>query len=357
MNLPQDLRENFSKLQMAWANYNSQNLFELVVLENENLCVTISNYGLRIVHLFTKNNLGELIDVIVGPALPEDFLNASNPYYGAVIGPYANRIAHGFFRLENIDYQLQCNNGINHLHGGQNGFHTKTWKLLKQNKTAAVFRHISTPLHQGYPGVVTIDVTFTLLDNTLKIDYEANTTELTIINLTHHPFFNLNGHGKGSIENHQLQLFASFYLPIDENSIPLGNIEDVKNSAFNFNTLTSINSQINKDEEQLKRGNGFDHCYVLKQQDSEELSLAAIIIGDISKLKMEIYTTEPGIQFYTGNFMDATNTIKDGSKDEARNAFCLETQHFPNSPNQIQFPSTYLYPNTPFFSTTILKFS
>jgi aldose 1-epimerase len=357
MNLPKKLRDNLSKVQESWVNFATNESYKFVVLENENICITISTYGLRIVHLFTQNGVNELVDVIVGPEFPEDFLNATNPYYGAIIGPFANRIANGFFKLESSSYQLQCNNDKNHLHGGKEGFHTKAWKLLKQNKGAAVFRHTSTPLHQGYPGIVTIDVTFTLIDNKLKIDYEANSTELTIINLTHHPFFNLNGCGKGSIENHQLQLFTSHYLPINENGIPLGNIENASNSAFDFNISTVISKQINKDEKQLKLGNGFDHCYVLKKNTTEELLLAAEAIGDVSNLKMTIYTTEPGIQFYTGNFMDATNILKDGSKDEPRNAFCLETQHFPNSPNQPQFPSTYLHPENPFFSTTIFKFT
>lgn len=357
MNLTNAIRENLNLVKNEWKNYADPNAYDFCILENENICVSICSYGLRIVNLWVNSNENQPIDIIVGPALPNHFFQSTNPYYGAIIGPFANRIANGKFDIENHTYQLECNNLPNHLHGGTNGFHTQNWKLLKQEKNRLWWKHISKPEHQGYPATVEITVCFTLLENGLKIDYEATTNEPTILNLTHHPFFNLNGVGVGSIEKHQIQLNSQHYLPINEVCIPLGNYEKVNESPFDFTSLTSIEQQIHIPNEQLKRGNGFDHCFVLNTTPTNELQLAATAVGNQSKIKMEIYTTEPGIQFYTGNFMDGINTMKDGSKDEVRFAFCLETQHFPDSPNQPQFPSTLITPNQKFVTTTAFHFT
>jgi aldose 1-epimerase len=276
-------------------------------------------------------------------------------YYGATIGRYANRIANGTFSLQDKNYLLETNNGINHLHGGEKGFHNIVWDVEVQSKNSITFKYLSPDGEEGYPGNVAVFVTYTLTDdNEMAIEFKATTDRATIINLTNHAYFNLNG--IGNINDHTLYINADNYTPVNEHLISTGNIETVSDTPFDFRQPKKIGSDINNDNEQLKYGKGFDHNFVLNKKN-DECSLAASATGDISNIKMNVFTTEPGIQLYTGNFMDGSNILANGSSDDFRTAFCLETQHFPDSPNKNNFPSTILTPGNTYKSRTVFCFS
>jgi aldose 1-epimerase len=340
-----------------WAAYTRQHNLQLFTLENEFLLVTVSNYGIRIVHLLTPDAKGEPVDIIVGPETPQDFLASNNPYYGAIIGRYANRIDQGKFELNGNQYQLNCNNGTNHLHGGPDGLHQQVWDCVFQSKEKLVFTHTSPHLTESYPGNITIEVAIELKQHSLYLQYKAVTDRSTILNLTHHPFFNLDGVGSINFSSHQLQLNAHSYLPVKEDMIPKGVLSDVAATPFDFTTAAGITDRIQLQHEQLTIGNGFDHCFVRNNYAVDALGLIASVTSAKTGICMRIYTSEPGVQLYTGNFMDGTNKMKNGSFDVFRSAFCLETQHFPDSPNQLKFPSVILNPENQYLSTTVFEFS
>lgn len=319
-------------------------LFSLT--NNKGLEATLTNYGARIISLVFDG-------VNVTPSYPglEPYMQPTvAPYHGATIGRYANRIAKGKFLLEGNEYHLPVNNGANHLHGGPQGFHNQVWDIENRFQNSAVFSYHSPDDEEGYPGEVTVSVSYTLTPaNELLIEYRATTKKATPFNVTNHAFFNLNG--SGSILNHRLQINADSYTPVDETLIPTGALQPVDGTAFDFRTLKRIGHDIDNGEEQIRIGGGYDHNFGLNKTE-DEISLAAKAIGDQSGIVMEVFTTEPGMQFFSGNF----EAVK-GDPSTFRNTFCLETQHFPDSPNQPQFPATILRPGEIFGSKTVYKFS
>ncbi|MFB9865412.1 aldose epimerase family protein [Rufibacter immobilis] len=331
---------------------------DLFVLKNKNnVQAAITNYGGRLVSLLVPDKNGKLVDVSVGFDNVEAYTKGSDTFFGATIGRYGNRIAEGKFKLEGKEYTLATNNGANHLHGGNKGFSRVVWDAKQVDDKTLELTYLSKDMEEGYPGNLNVKVTYTLTDeNELKVSYEATTDKATIVNLTNHTFFNLNGEGSGDVLGHQLYINADRYTPVDSTLIPTG-IEPIAGTPFDFKAPTAIGARIKDQHQQLQYGNGYDHNYVLNGASGKDLRVAATAQGDKTGIFMEISTLEPGIQFYSGNFMEGANTLKSGAKDEFRNAFCLETQHFPDSPNQPNFPSTVLKPGQTYSSVTVHKFS
>jgi aldose 1-epimerase len=332
---------------------------DLFILKNSHdMQAAITNYGGRLVSLLVPDN-GKLIDVLVGFDNVKSYTDSTEPYFGALIGRYGNRIADGKFKLDNKEYKLFINNGKNSLHGGEKSFRAVVWDAKQTSDSTLELSYLSKDMEEGYPGNLMVKVIYTLTNaNELSIDYEATTDKKTVINLTNHAYFNLNGYGSGDILNHELMLNADNFTPVDSTLIPKGKNISVKNTPFDFTKLTPIGSRINqKENEQIKFGGGYDHNFVLNSNPSKDLNLAAKVVADKSNIIMEVFTQEPGVQFYTGNFLDSKHILKGGKKDDFRTAFCLETQHFPDSPNQPNFPSTVLEVGKKYKTKTIYKFS
>ncbi len=325
-------------------------------LENKNgLMVQITNYGGRIAALWVPDRDGNFSDIVTGYDSIDGFINNTS-YFNGIIGRYGNRIAKGKFTLNGKEYTLAINNAPNSLHGGVVGFDHVVWNMEKHAKDTLVLTYLSVDGEEGYPGNLSVQVTYSLNDsNEFKIDYLAETDDPTVINLTNHAYFNLAGHNNGDILGHLLMINADKYTPVDSTLIPTGMIDDVDNTPFDFRTLTAIGDRINADDLQIRYGMGYDHNWVLNKT-SDEMSLAAKVEEPVSGRVMEIYTNEPGIQFYAGNFLDGTIAGKDSTIYEHRQAFCLETQHFPDSPNHENFPSTVLNPGETYRTSTIHKF-
>lgn len=330
----------------------------LYVLKNKNGLVSeITNYGGKVVSLWVPDQLGNYEDIVLGYSHIDDYLTKKEKYFGALIGRYGNRIANGKFSLNGTEYNLAKNNGENHLHGGNIGFDSVIWDAKQINEQTLELNYISKDMEEGYPGTLSIKVIYQLTDeNELKIEYWANTDKTTVVNLTHHSFFNLKGHGNGTINDHLLQINAPYFTPVNEGLIPTGIIASVENTPFDFQKLISIGERVDDTDQQLKYGLGYDHNFVLNQS-LEGLNYAAKVIEPISGRVMEIFTNEPGLQFYGGNFLDGSVIGKGGNPYEFRTAFCLETQHFPDSPNNPQFPSTVIKPAEQYYSICIYKFS
>ena len=333
-------------------------------LKNSNkMQIAITNYGGRIIGAWVPDKNGVPTDVVVGFNSIACYKNATEKYYGATIGRVANRIAASRFTLEGNVYHLTANDGENSLHGGKKGFHEVVWEAQVISDQCLRLHYLSKDHEEGFPGNLTVTVTFTLTQmNELIIDYLATTDKKTIVNLTNHAFFNLNGEGSGSVLNHELKINATFYTPIDASLIPLGNHESVVDTPFDFTEATTIGARINEANIQLKNGSGYDHNFVLNKPSSnsvtaDPLTFAASLYSDQSGILMEIFTEEPGLQFYSGNFMKGENIFKSGVKDDFRTALALETQHFPDSPNQANFPSTVLNPGEQYKTRTVYKFS
>lgn len=283
--------------------------------------------------------------------------SAEEPYYGATIGRYGNRIANGKFTLDGQVYTLNVNNGSNTLHGGGDSFEARVWDASQTDISTLMLSYFSKDGEGGFPGTLDVKVVYTLTDNNeLKIYYTATTDKKTIVNLTNHAFFNLNGEGSNSITDHILMLDASMYTPINNTLIPLGKIESVINTPLDFNTPTEIGKRINDKNEQIDHGLGYDHNFVLNRKGAD-VSLAGTVLGPKTSIIMEIFTEEPGVQFYSGNFLNGKDKGKSEKYYEYRTAFCLETQHFPDSPNQPEFPSTELNPGEIYKTSSVYKFS
>ena len=333
---------------------------DLFYLKNAHgMAAAITNYGGRLISLLVPSRSGELIDVVVGMGTLQAFLDTpEEAYYGATVGRYANRIANGRFSLDGKEYVLAVNNGPNHLHGGIKGFQAVVWDAEQLDDSSLLLSYRSIDGEEGYPGNLDVELTYSLTENNeLTISFKAATDKTTVINLTNHTYYNLNGVGSGTIENHVLQINADYYTPTDQYSVPTGVLEPVSGSPFDFRKPFRIGERINEDYLQLEYGSGYDHNFVLNKTAEEKLSFAASATGDKTGVLMEVFTEEPGIQLYTGNFMKGENALKGGSKDERRNAFCLETQHFPDSPNRASFPSTILQPEEVYQSNTLLRFT
>ena len=330
---------------------------DLYTLKNsKGMEVAITNFGGRVVSILVPDKNGKLTDVVEGFDSVEGYKNAPGPYYGAIIGRYGNRIAKGKFSLEGKEYSLFINNSPNTLHGGKVGFDFKVWDAKQIDSTTLELTYLSKDMEEGFPGNLQVKVVYTLTnDNGLKIDYTATTDKATIVNLTNHTYFNLNGANGGTILNHKAQIFADTYTPIDPTSIPTGVIAPVKGTPFDFTQPTVIGSRINDKDEQLANGKGYDHNFVLTKPSLD--TPVATVVGDKSDIEMQIFTQEPGLQFYTGNFMKGDNAMKYGAKDNYRTAFAMETEHFPDSPNEPKFPSVVLKPGQVYKTTTEYKFS
>jgi len=316
----------------------------------------ITNYGARIVSLFVPDRTGRMGNVTLGFDSASSYRTAKEPYYGATVGRYANRIGAGKLTIDGIDYALDLNDGSNHLHGGTNGFHYALWSLLRRNDSSVTLEYASRHLEGGYPGAVLARVTFSVTsDMRLKIDYEATTNAPTIVNLTNHAYFNLAGPGYGDVGDHALQILADEYTPVDGGLIPTGEIVSVEGTPLDFRTPSRIGDRVNDDFEQLTLAGGYDHNWVLRPA-SGPLRVAARVYEPTSGRTMEVLTTEPGIQFYGGNFFDGSDIGAAGEAHRYREAFALETQHFPDSPNQPAFPSTILRPGETYRSQTTYRF-
>jgi len=330
---------------------------DLFVLRNKNGVISeITNYGARVVSLWVPDLNGSFDDIVLGCSTLDDYISIKERYFGATIGRYANRIKNGKFKINNTDFILKKNNGPNHLHGGNIGYNDVVWEGKQLDNQTVEFKYLSKNMEEGYPGNLNVKVIYHLSDqNELKIEYFANTDEPTYVNLTHHSFFNLLGAGNGNINDHLLYINAKSFTPIDSKLIPTGKIELAEGTPFDFNTLTKIGKRLNDEDEQLKFGNGYDHNFVLNNSNSTDI-LAARVIEKKSGRILEVYTNEPGMQLYGGNFLDGKTIGKQSKAYNYRSAFCLETQHFPDSPNNPNFPNTLLKPKDNYYSICIYKF-
>lgn len=319
------------------------------------LSAGIITYGGTLTSLRVPDRSGVLRDVVLGFDTLAPYL-AEHPYFGSLIGRYGNRIAGGRFELNGASYTLACNDGPNHLHGGPVGFHRRIWQAQAgADDRSLELCYLSRDGEEGYPGNLAVTVVYTLTDqDELRIEYTATTDQDTVINLTNHAYFNLAG--AGDILDHELELAASHFLPIDATLIPLGELRSVQNTPLDFTTATVIGARIAVDDEQIRRAQGYDHTWVLDKA-AGTLGFAARLFDPGSGRVMEVYTTEPGIQFYAGNLLDGSLIGKADQRYGKHSGLCLETQHYPDSPNQPQFPSTVLRPGATYRQTTIYRFT
>lgn len=333
---------------------------DLYTLTNTSgLEATITNYGGIVVSLMVPDRNGKPGDIVLGYDTLKEYIG-ENPYFGCIVGRYANRIAKGKFTLNGVEYTLAQNNSENHLHGGIKGFNKAVWKaeeIRSDNGVGLKLTYLSKDGEEGYPGNLSVTVIYILSNNNeLKIEYSATTDKVTVVNLSHHSYFNLAGAGSGDILDHELTIHADTFTPVDKDLIPTGELRSVNGTPMDFTRPTTIGARIEQDYEQLIFGGGYDHNWVLNNPDGS-LTLAVRVYEPITGRIMEVYTTEPGIQFYTGNFLDGSITGKEGKVYKKRYGFCLETQHFPDSPNKPHFPSTVLKPGEKYTQTVIYKFS
>lgn len=322
--------------------------------------VQITNYGARIVSFLVKDSNGKTRDIVIGHDSIDGYLNSTERYFNAVIGRFANRIAGGKFVLEDAPLQVSVNNGPNHLHGGPKGLHEQVWTVEKHAGNKVKLRCILPDGQDGYPGNLEVTVKYLLTEkNELVIDYLAKTDKTTVVNLTNHAFFNLGEHHGQDVLGSKLLVAASAYTPFDANLIPTGNIEDVKNTPFDFTSFKAIGQDIAADNDQLKIARGYDNNFVLDGYPSKDYApfFAAALTNHATGLRLEVSTTEPGLQVYTGNFLEGKDTGKGGVKYTKHTAVCLETQHFPDSPNKPTFPSVVLRAGDEYKSCTIYKIS
>jgi aldose 1-epimerase len=349
----------YSSLQKAFETNIDGKETHLFILQNKNIKAAITNYGGRLVSLWVPDKTGKMVDVVDGFDSVDGYINSTEPYFGATIGRYGNRIAKGKFKIDGVEYTSSINNPPNMLHGGKNGFQSKVFDAKQTSDSSLELMYLSKDGEEGFPGNLQVKVIYTLTNNEeLKLDFEATTDKKTVVNLTNHAFWNLNGEGSGSILNHTLWINADRYAPVDSTLIPTGKLETVKGTPFDFTTPTEIGKRLDTNSNaQLKNGKGYDHNFVLNQNKDKGLIHAATITGDKTGIQMDILTKEPGLQFYSGNFMQSKNIMKEGKRDDHRTAFALETQHFPDSPNEPSFPSTLLKPGEKYQTESIFKFS
>ena len=332
---------------------------DLYILKNS--CgneVAVTNYGGAIVAIMVPDKNGNIANVIQGHDNIQDVINSPEPFLSTLIGRYGNRIKEGRFQLNGKEYQLAINNGPNALHGGPTGFHARVWEANQVSDHAVVLKYISSYGEEGFTGEVEIWVAYTFTDdNELVIKYQAMSNKKTIINVTHHAFFSLQGIANPTpvVDDQICEINADFYLPIDENSIPTGEILKVEGTPFDFRTAKPVGQDINADDEQIKNGAGYDHCYVLNKKEEGELSFAARLEEPVSGRTMDVYTTEPGMQLYSDNWADGYKG-QHGATFPRRSAVCFECQHFPDSPNRPYFPSVILEPGRKYTQKTVYRF-
>ena len=337
---------------------NGDEIYSYVLTNKNNMSAEIINYGATVVKLSAPDRNGKIEDIILGYDSLSSYVNGSS-FFGGIVGRYGNRIAKGRFTLDGKEYQLPINNPPNSLHGGTIGFNKRVWKAeeLNGNNPALQLTYVSVDGEEGYPGTLTLIVTYSLTDkNGLKIDYKATTDKATILNPTNHCYFNLTGDPNNTILNHVLMINADKFTPVDSSLIPTGQLEDVANTPMDFRKPTEIGERINDDFQQLKFAGGYDHNWVLNNYNGS-VREAATVYDSTSGIFMEVLTDQPGVQFYTGNFLNGMDRGKDGIYYKFRTALCLECQHFPDSPNEKTFPSVVLRPGETYTQTTVYEFS
>lgn len=331
---------------------------EYTLVNTNGMTMKVINYGGIITSLTMPDRNGKLDDVVLGYDSLDQYLR-SNPYFGALIGRYGNRIAKGKFTLDKVEYTLATNNGENHLHGGITGFDKVYWEITPANVDegpAIRLTYRSKDMEEGYPGNLSVDVLYVLTNkNEFRVEYRATTNKKTIVNLTQHTYFNLSG-GSRDILDHRLSINADKFLPVDKTLIPTGEQRAVKNTPFDFTQSKVIGARINESDEQLKFGNGYDHCWILNRS-AEGLNRAAVLYDEETGREVTVFTSEPGIQFYSGNFLDGSLRGKGGKPYNFRTGLCLETQHFPDSPNRLEFPSVVLNPGEKYYTETVYRFA
>ncbi len=328
---------------------------DIYTLKDGKIEVRIMTYGAIVVSLKAPDRNGKVADLVLGFDSLDGYAGGNKAFFGAIVGRYANRIAHGTFELDGKKYSLPKNNGENSLHGGTRGFDKVVWQG-KQIADGVELTYVSQDGDQGYPGTLTATVRYTLAGSALHIDYSASTAADTVVNLSNHSYFNLAGAGNGDILGELIRLNASRYTPIDSTLIPTGDLAQVEGTPFDFRRATAIGERINADNEQIRFGKGYDHNWVL-DSGGGKLAEAAEVFDSGSGRVLQVWTTQPGIQFYSGNFLDGTITGKGGKVYGQRAGFCLETQHFPDSPNHPSFPSTELKAGARYHTVTEFRFS
>lgn len=328
----------------------------LYVIKNEKLQVSITNFGARLVSIVVNDKNNAPVDVILGYDTAEEYIENTNNFYGAIVGRYGNRIGNATFKLGGNTYQLEKNNDKNMLHGGKNGVYDKVWDVKSASENSITLAYLSPDGEAGFPGNVNMKVTYTLNnDGGLEIAYEGDTDKETVLNLTNHAYFNLNGAGDSTILDHELWINANQLTEVTKELIPTGKSLDVKGTAFDFTSAKLIGKDINNQSQQLKFGKGYDHNFELNSK--EAFAEVANVYAPKTGIEMKIFTTEPGLQFYSGNFMNSEEPKgKEGKSYPYRSALCLETQHFPDSPNHDHFPSTVLSPGEKYTSKTEYRF-
>lgn len=330
------------------------------ILKNRNgMEISTINYGGIITSWKTKDRDGNYQDIVLGFDNLSEY-ESESPYFGAIIGRYGNRIAKGKFTLNDENYNLAVNNDENHLHGGIKGFDKVVWdtrEVVDDSTASLVLSYLSDDMEEGYPGNLKVQVTYTLDNNDkLSVKYEAVTDKITIINLTQHSYFNLSADFNKNILDHDILINADSFLPVDSTLIPTGEIRNVGDTPFDFRSPKNVGEEINNSNKQLMIGNGYDHCWVLNNQDQGVRFVASAYDSSTGRL-LEVFSDQPGIQFYSGNFLDGSLKSKIGGTYDFRSGFCLETQHYPNSPNEMSFPSVTLNPGEKYMTETIFKFS
>ena len=332
---------------------------DLYILKNKNgYEVAVTNYGGSLVAIMVPDKDGQVANVIQGHDNIQDAINSPEPFLSTLVGRYGNRIAKGKFTLEGKEYSLSINNGPNHLHGGPTGFHARVWDAEQLSENSLKLHYLSADGEEGFPGNLDMTVVYTFTDdNELVIDYTGTTDKTTVVNMTNHGFFSLTGiaNPTPTIEDLECEINADYYVPIDDTSIPTGEIESVKGTPFDFTTPHAVGERIDADHIQTKRGAGYDHCFVLNKKQPGELTFAARVVEPKSGRTMEVYTTEPGVQVYTDNWADGYKG-QHGATFPRRSAICFEAQHFPDSPNHPYFPSVVLKPGEVYTQKTIYKF-
>ena len=332
---------------------------DLFFLRNANGCeVAVTNYGGSLVAIIVPDREGKMANVIQGHDCIDDCINSPEPFLSTLVGRYGNRICRGKFHLNGKEYNLSINNGPNHLHGGPTGFHARVWDAEQIGNQVLVLRYVSAYYEEGFPGELQMTVRYTWTDdNELIVDYRGTTNKKTIVNMTSHGFFSLQGiaNPTPSALDQIVEINADFFVPLDENSIPTGEILRVKGTPFDFTTPKPVGQDIAADDEQIKNGTGYDHCYVLNKSEVGELTFAARVTDPNSGRTMEVYTTEPGVQFYSDNWADGYKG-QHGATFGKHSGLCFEAQHFPDSPNKPHFPSVVLRPGEVYTQKTIYRF-
>ena len=338
----------------AWGRTADGTAVPIYTLKSGEIEVRVAGYGAKLVSVRTPDLSGKIADIVLGFDKLDDYLNGKEPHLGSIVGRFGNRIALGKFTINGNAYQIPINNGPNALHGGPKGFDKYVWNGQEVDD-GVEFTHVSPDGDMGFPGKLSAKARYTLTGNTLRIDYSATTDKPTVVNLTNHAYFNLHGDDQGNILDQAMELHADRFTPVDAGLIPTGALEPVAGTPLDFRKAQVIGTRINDGFEQMKLAGGYDHNFVVNGE-AGKLRVAAIATDPVSGRRMTVETTEPGIQFYSGNFLNGMFTGRHGKKYEKHTGFCLETQHFPDSPNHANFPSTLLQPGETMHSTTTFRF-